>query len=87
MLQIDPFCTGTAFNSRLNEADLEPDALEALTDIARIAEVEPGADSAEEQEKALLELEEYLRVGTQLIFEATLDNQSLPSSALETTES
>ncbi len=31
------FCTGTAFNSRLNEADLEPDALEALTDIARIA--------------------------------------------------
>ena len=34
------FCTGTAFNSRLNEADLEPDALEALTDIARIAENE-----------------------------------------------
>ena len=81
------FCTGTAFNSRLNEADLEPDALEALTDIARIAEVEPGTDSAEEQEKALLELEEYLRVGTQLIFEATLDSQSLESSALETTES
>ena len=81
------FCTGTAFNSRLNEADLEPDALEALTDIARIAEVEPGTDSAEEQEKALLELEEYLRVGTQLIFEATLDSQSLQSSALETTES
>ena len=81
------FCTGTAFNSRLNEADLEPEALEALTDIARIAEVEPGTDSAEEQEKALLELEEYLRVGTQLIFEATLDSQSLQSSALETTES
>jgi uncharacterized protein YgfB (UPF0149 family) len=81
------FCNGTAFNSRLNEADLEPDALEALTDIARIAEVEPGTDSAEEQEKALLELEEYLRVGTQLIFEATLDSQSLQSSALETTES
>ena len=77
------FCTGTAFNNRFNEADLEPDALEALTDIARIAEVEPGTDSAEDQEKALLELEEYLKVGTQLIFEATLDYQTTENGATE----
>ena len=69
------FCTGTAFNNRFNEADLEPDALEA--------QVEPGTDAAEDQEKALLELEEYLKVGTQLIFEATLDYQSTQSSATE----
>ena len=77
------FCTGTAFNKNFNGATLEPDALEALTDIARIAEVEPGTDSAEDQEKALLELEEYLKVGTQLIFEATLDYQSTKSSTKE----
>ena len=77
------FCTGTAINNRFNEADLEPDALEALTDIARIAEVEPGTDAAEDQEKALLELEEYLKVGTQLIFEAALDYQSTQSSDTE----
>ena len=77
------FCTGTAFNTRLSETDLEPDALEALTDIARIAEVEPGTASEEDQEKALLELEEYLKVGTQLIFEATLDYQSTQHSSTE----
>ena len=77
------FCTGTAFNDRFNETDLESDALEALTDIARIAEVEPGTDSAEDQEKALLELEEYLKVGTQLIFEASLNYQSNQSGATE----
>ena len=77
------FCTGTAFNNRFNEADLEPDALEALTDIARIAEVEPGTDATEDQEKALLELEEYLKVGTQLIFEATLDYQTTENGATE----
>ena len=77
------FCTGTAFNNHFNEVDLEPDALEALTDIARIAEVEPGTDSTEDQEKALLELEEYLKVGTQLIFESTMDYQSTQSSASE----
>ena len=77
------FCTGTSFNNRFNETDLEPDALEALTDISRIAEVEPGTDSAEDQEKALLELEEYLKVGTQLIFEAALDCQSTESGATE----
>jgi len=77
------FCTGTAFNNRFNETNLEPDALEALTDIARIAEVEPGTDSEEDQEKALLELEEYLKVGTQLIFEATLDYQSAQSDTTE----
>ena len=79
----DRFCAGTAFNNQFYEAALEPDALEALTDIARIAEVEPGTDAAEDQEKALLELEEYLKVGTQLIFEATLDYQSTQNSAKE----
>ena len=79
------FCTGTAFNNRFNEAILEPDALEALTDIARIAEVEPGTDSAEDQEKALLELEEYLKIGTQLIFESALDCQPIQSSTTEPT--
>jgi hypothetical protein len=56
------------------------DATEALSDIAHIALVEPGTDPEETEEKALVELEEYLRVSVQLIYEESSSSQ-LSSSA------
>ena len=64
------FCTGLAFDALIELDALEPDAGEALADIGRIAGVEPGHGDPEDQEKDLFELEEYLRISTQLIYEA-----------------
>ena len=64
------FCTGLAFDALIEPDALEPDAGEALADIGRIAGVEPGHGDPEDQEKDLFELEEYLRISTQLIYEA-----------------
>ena len=44
--------------------------MEALADISRIAGVETGQGDPDEQERNLYELEEYLRIGAQLIYEA-----------------
>lgn len=49
---------------------LSGDAGEIIQDIARISEAElDGASPDEEEEKALTEIVEYLRVGVQLVFE------------------
>ena len=45
------------------------DTTEALSDITHIALAEPGTDPPETEEGALVELEEYLRVSVQLIYE------------------
>ncbi len=43
---------------------------EVVRDLIEIAEAEPDTDASdEEEERALMELEEYVRVGVQLIFE------------------
>lgn len=47
---------------------LEGDAAEVVQDLLKISEARPGEDS-EEDERALAELEEYMRVGVQLVFE------------------
>jgi hypothetical protein len=56
------------------------DITEALSDIAHIALAEPGTGSPETEERALIELEEYLRVSIQLIYEESCSSQ-LPSYA------
>lgn len=48
--------------------DLEADSAEVVRDLFKISEAQPGGDD-EEDERALMELEEYLRVGVQLVFE------------------
>lgn len=44
------------------------DSAEVVQDLLKISEAEPGEDP-EEDERALVELEEYIRVGVQLMFE------------------
>lgn len=45
------------------------DAKEAVEDILAIAQAESGGEDIETEQRALVELEEYLRVSVQLIFE------------------
>lgn len=47
---------------------LEGDSAEVVRDLLKISDARPGEDS-EEDERALVELEEYMRVGVQLVFE------------------
>ena len=64
------FILGFNWNKSIVKETLEPDAIEALIDIAQIADAQSSGDAPESQERALVELEEYLRVCAQLIYEA-----------------
>jgi yecA family protein len=64
------FTLGLHWNHAIDPSVLETDAAEAVTDIADIARAQVGDESKSEQERALAELEEYLRVATQLVFES-----------------
>ena len=61
-------------------ASLSEDTTEALSDLAHIALAEPGTAPPQTEERALVELEEYLRVSVQLIYEKSCSSQ-LPSCA------
>ena len=63
------FGTGFHWNGLVRPGQLESDAQDAIYDIAELAQVDTtSADSGDED--ALIELEEYLKVAVQLIFEA-----------------
>ena len=69
------FTLGIGWNDTTTVASIGEDTTEALSDIAHIALAEPGKDPAETQEKAFFELEEYLRVSVQLIYEERYSSQ------------
>jgi yecA family protein len=64
------YLLGLAHAGVSDESAVKGDGAEFLGDIERIAEVEiePG-DGIEDQEQALTELEEYVRMGVQLVYE------------------
>ena len=64
------FGMGLHWNGLVNPDSLETDAREAITDISQCAHVDAAAAQSDD-ENALTELEEYLKVAAQLIFEAT----------------
>ena len=74
------FTLGIDWDNTPTVTSFGEDTTEALSDIAHIALAEPGTDPPENEEKALVELEEYLRVSVQLIYEESCSSQ-LPSSA------
>jgi len=53
---------------------LPEDVREVVRDMMAIANGEPGAEDAETQERALAEIEEYVRVGVQVVYEALNDD-------------
>ena len=60
---------GLHWNGLVNPDSLEADAQDAITDISQFAHVDATAAQSDD-ENALIELEEYLKVAAQLIFEA-----------------
>lgn len=73
------FTLGIGWDNTTAVTSFGEDTTEALSDIAHIALAEPGTDPPETEERALIELEEYLRVSVQLIFEESRSSQ-LPNS-------
>jgi uncharacterized protein YgfB (UPF0149 family) len=71
------WCQGFVFGLLSNQAfpidKLPGDAAEIARDFMAISKAEPGEDR-EQDEWALAEIEEYVRVGVQLIFEELQDN-------------
>jgi hypothetical protein len=69
------FTLGLGWANKTTVTSPDKDMAEALSDITQIALVEPGADSPATEERALVELEEYLRVSVQLIYEESCSSQ------------
>jgi len=74
------FTLGIGWDDTNTVTFLGEDTAEAVSDIAHIALAEPGTNPPQTEEKALVELEEYLRVSVQLIYEESCSSQ-LPSCA------
>ena len=60
---------GLHHGDRFKTAELADEITQFLSDLGQIGIVQVGNDSPEEQERALFELEEYTRVGVQMVFE------------------
>ena len=60
---------GLHHGDRFKAAELDDELAHFLSDLGQIGIVQVGNDSAEEQERALFELEEYTRLGVQMVFE------------------
>ena len=71
------FTLGIGWNDTTTVTSFGEDVNEAFSDIAHIALAEPNADPPDTEERALIELEEYLRVSVQLIFEESRSSQLL----------
>ena len=74
------FTLGIGWDVTIAVTSSGEDTMEALSDIAHIALAEPGTDPPETEERALVELEEYLRISVQLIYEKYRSSQ-LPNCA------
>ncbi len=74
---VGQWCQGFVFGLLSNRAvaidQLSGDAAEIARDFVAISKAEPG-DDREQDEWALAEIEEYVRVGVQLIFEELQDD-------------
>ena len=66
---------GLRFNNRLDPAGLGDDVAEFLSDLGHIGTAETGDELGETLERALFELEEYVRMGVQVIFEENIPDQ------------
>jgi uncharacterized protein len=66
-LWVDGFLGGLGQTPRLGGLKPSPEAAEILRDFAEIARIDPEPEDSEENEEALAELSEYVRVGVMLL--------------------
>ena len=72
ILELAAWCRGFIVAYQQYNKDnnsLSEDSLEAFGDLSQIAFVEPGDSEEEEDEQALAELEEFIRITVQMIFD------------------
>lgn len=62
------FVLGLLHNRAFSVSQLPGDAAEIVRDIMAICEAEGGAGDPEQEERALFELTEYVRIGVQLVY-------------------
>ena len=79
------FTLGIGWDDTTIVTSFGEDTTEALSDITHMALVEPGTDPPETEERALVELQEYLKVSVQLIYEESCSSQ-LPSYATNSSD-
>ena len=70
------YVLGLLYNDRFNVDQLPDTAPEIVHDLIQIAEAAAGADSEKEEDWALAELQEYIKVGVQLVFEHIYSERS-----------
>ena len=62
------FLAGFGTSGRVQQDDLHPEVSEVFIDIARIAGLDEDMSDSEENEKDLLEIEEYVRMTALMVF-------------------
>tara|TARA_Y100000766_G_C18694598_1_gene501188 strand:- start:53 stop:607 length:555 start_codon:yes stop_codon:yes gene_type:complete len=65
------FTQGLHWNSTIDQLQLDDDVIDAISDINSVAGVEIYSQSGQNEE-SLIEIEEYLRIATQIIFDSEL---------------
>lgn len=70
------YLLGLLYNDRFGIDQIPESGAEIVRDIMEIAEASAGADEEQEEDWALGELEEYIKVGSQLIFEFIYSERS-----------
>ena len=70
------YLLGLLYNDRFSMDQLPESGAEIARDMMEIAEAGAGADEEQEEDWALGELEEYVKVGSQLIFEFIYSERS-----------
>lgn len=77
------YLLGLLYNNQFSIDQLPESGSEIARDMMEIAEAAAGADDEQEEDWALGELEEYIKVGTQLIFEFIYSERSSDAPATE----
>jgi uncharacterized protein YgfB (UPF0149 family) len=78
------FVLGLLYNDAFSIDQIPESGSEIVRDIMEIAEAAAGAEDEKDEDWALAELEEYVKVGSQLVFEFIYSERS--SDAPETTQ-
>lgn len=77
------YLLGLLYNNAFSIDQLPESGSEIVRDIMEIAEAAAGADSETEEDFALAELHEYLKVSSQLVFEFIYSERSKEASSTE----
>lgn len=77
------YVLGLLYNEVFSLDQLPENAPEIVRDIMQIAEAAVGSDAEQEEDWALAELEEYIKIGSQLVFESIYSERASKAPTLK----